>query len=470
MTQIARGTLFIVLSALWMASPAIALERGTRAFIVEEGMFSTEELARIFAAYPERENTLYYGTHDGLEVSGPADTAAKTLGAPVQYDPESHAPSPQKFGHIAARIINNAAGYYRAKLWNTNSSKSAKADLSRIEFVILIAHLDYLEKGVTEAQTDACAWQDSEAGRIQLRSQRDLRLHIDDLKVHINTGNEKTVPRVLIRAVAISVGALGTTTALHVDLVRPGCPTVYTPIDLAPVDPTIPCPPRDDRQARVPASAQTSIALAQPICVDKADLTHAPSPSSGGAPSPAGGTSGVHVTQSPGGTQQPQVKPTAPATASPVSPAIQILPSAEVAIVEPDAGFSYRKTQSAPTSSFLIDVAISDSSNNSEAALWLAPAGQSGPPDPTRKIRTVSRWTVPANGRYRKGVAQHVFVVIKPKGHCWSGETLWARISVDGLWATSGDIGEHTVGGMIANCAKPALVSEVISVMQEAPP
>ena len=51
---------------VWSLGAAVAAELGTRVFVVEHGVYSEEVLRRIFAAFPARDNTLYFSAAYGL--------------------------------------------------------------------------------------------------------------------------------------------------------------------------------------------------------------------------------------------------------------------------------------------------------------------------------------------------------------------------------------------------------------------
>jgi hypothetical protein len=106
-----------------------------------------------------------------------------------------------------------------------------------------------------------------------------------------------------------------------------------------------------------------------------------------------------------------------------------------------------------------IDIAVAARSPNAGGGLWVAPPGFSEEPDPTATADLVDRWTVRPFDRVRE--PRRVFLVLRPAGACRAGDTLWARLRLDGDWLAPADRGERTVGGVLTDCRAPALILEI---------
>jgi hypothetical protein len=94
--------------------------------------------------------------------------------------------------------------------------------------------------------------------------------------------------------------------------------------------------------------------------------------------------------------------------------------------------------------------------------LWVEPPGRSGAPDLAAVTQETTRWTVGPLDRF--GEPRRIFLVLRPSGACRPGETLWARVSLEGDWLDPAERGGRTHGGILTDCDGPPLVFELLTV------
>jgi hypothetical protein len=125
--------------------------------------------------------------------------------------------------------------------------------------------------------------------------------------------------------------------------------------------------------------------------------------------------------------------------------------------------FDYRVARATTSSRAVVDIAIAAQSSETEAAIWVAPAGLVGDPDPGAIADASARWTVQPLDRVTAGTTRRVFLILRPAGSCAVGAPLWAELSLDGSWL-EGDRGVRRLGGILTTCREPLLIREVLAV------
>jgi hypothetical protein len=492
--KLATRCAFLLLLLGSCPSGVAAAELGTRVFVVQDGLFTAEVLNRVFTAYPKRENTLYFGTAYGTPFQAPpAEAAARLATAPRRDRP----PPIDRISAIGELAFAKAEEYYGAHK-NHVAGNRQKSELERVEFVLLVQYLPLEEQEVSEAQTDACAWRPGNGrDRLAAARGRGAPLRVDGFKLHAAYGADATIPRALARSYAIGLGALDDHEPLPLTLIEPECPERGLDTVLDPVPQRLPeCPRSDqhaaDQQSVLPVLPANAVQLKRPSC---GALAPSPSPPATRPPPlpPAAQTPTVPqqtpqpqsvaqqrapapsppVPQSQPPTvapppSQPPPKPQPPPAQPPPAPQpdpLAGLPPADRGVVGPPrASFEFRVAVLGTASRAGADIAITATSANGDAGLWIAPSGFAGAPDSSTLTQLVKRWTVgPLD---RTGGPRRVFLVLRPSAACSSGETLWARVMLDGDRLGPADRGGRTLGGALVACAKSPLIFELLTVKE----
>ena len=159
----------------------------------------------------------------------------------------------------------------------------------------------------------------------------------------------------------------------------------------------------------------------------------------------------------------PAPDPDSPAEAPDPPPPAPALPAADGGVAPPEATFEYQVAGGA-ASRAMVDISIAAHSPNARVGLWIAPPGLRGEPDAAAITNETGRWTVQPRDRY--GAPRRVFLVLRPPPACRAGEALWARVTLAGEWLDTSERGVRTWGGAVADCSKPAMLIELLTVAE----
>ena len=129
----------------------------------------------------------------------------------------------------------------------------------------------------------------------------------------------------------------------------------------------------------------------------------------------------------------------------------------------PGVTFDYRTSSRHAPPRALVDIAIRSQSPDTETVLWVAPPGSATTPGESAFSERLMRWNVGPLDRFSKAT-RRVFLMLRQSQACQSGATLWAEVSLNGRWLPAEERGRRTLGGVVADCAEPMLVIEILEV------